>query len=149
MKIAGREAGKYCVVVKKMDESFVMVTGPKELTSVKRRRCNINHLEPLLDVIKIRSDAPDSDVLKAYQEASLTSKLGLEPGDATRKERAAKVPKPSKHEKAAPKKARKAETRKEKSVKKAKPAKKAAPKKAIKKPTAKPRKATKKALKKK
>ena len=79
MKIAGRESGKYCVIVKKMDDKFVMVTGPRDLTSVKRRRCNMNHLEPMIDVLKIKSDASDSDVLKADQEANLTKKLGLGP----------------------------------------------------------------------
>lgn len=78
MKTAGREAGKYCVIVKKVDESFVMVTGPRSLTSVKRRRCNINHLEPITEKINIKSDASDTEVLKAYQDASVLVKLGLE-----------------------------------------------------------------------
>ena len=78
LKLAGREAGKYCVIVKKVDENFVMVTGPKSLTRVKRRRCNINHLEPIEEKVKIKAEATDSEVLKAYQEASLLSKLGFE-----------------------------------------------------------------------
>ncbi len=80
MKTAGRESGKYCTVIKKMDEGFVMVTGPKSLTSVKRRRCNINHLEPIEEVVKIKSDASDDEVLKAYQQASIMARLGLEKG---------------------------------------------------------------------
>jgi len=78
LKMAGREAGKYCVIVNKIDDNFVTVTGPKNLTDVKRRRCNINHLEPILDVLKIKTDASDDVVLKAYQEANLTKKLNLE-----------------------------------------------------------------------
>ena len=78
MKTAGREAGKYCVIIKKEDENFVTVTGPKSLTSVKRRRCNINHLDPLTEKVNIKSDASDADVLKAYQESSVFVKLGLE-----------------------------------------------------------------------
>lgn len=78
LKLAGREAGNYCVIVKKMDEKFVMVTGPKSLTKVKRRRCNINHLEPIEEKVRIKSEASDSEVLKAYQEASLLSRLGFE-----------------------------------------------------------------------
>ncbi len=127
MKIAGREAGRYCVVVKKMDESFVMVTGPKELTSVRRRRCNVSHLEPLVDVIKIKSDAPDSDVLRAYQEASITRKLGLEDVRKAGKEKPAAVPKPPSHEK---KTEEKAPARRKPESGKPKP-KKAAPKKAV------------------
>ena len=171
MKTAGREAGKYCVVVKKMDDKFVLVTGPKELTAVKRRRCNINHLEPMMEVLEIKSDAPDSDVLKAYHSSKLTARLGL--GGAKPVMKAApeieEPPKPPKKaepkvketepKKAEPKPAKKAEpkaAKKEKpeaaSVKaKPKPAKKAAPKKPAKakaKPKAKPRKAEPKAAKK-
>lgn len=86
LKLAGREAGKYCVIVKKMDESFVMVTGPKSLTNVKRRRCNINHLEPIEEKVKIKAEATDAEVLKAYQEASLLSKLGFEKPKEVKKE---------------------------------------------------------------
>jgi large subunit ribosomal protein L14e len=80
LKIAGRESGRYCVVVKKMDENFVLVTGPRELTSVKRRRCHIDHLEPVTESLDIKSDAPDSEILEAFQKANLVTKLGLEPG---------------------------------------------------------------------
>lgn len=77
MKIAGREAGKICCVVKKIDSSFVMVTGPHELTQVKRRKCNIAHLEPLQEMIKISADASDAEVAKAYQEQNIFSKLQI------------------------------------------------------------------------
>ena len=141
LKIAGREAGKYCVVVKKMDESFVMITGPKELTSVKRRRCNISHLEPLIDVIKIKSDAPDNDILKAYQDANLTNKLGLEPGKARKveaKKAAKKEPRKEVRKVEAKKEAKKpAKAPKKKTVKKAKPPVKKAVKKAKSRKTAK------------
>ena len=57
VKIAGREAGRYCVVVKKVDSTFVVVTGPKEITDVKRRRCNITHIEPVMEKIKISGNS--------------------------------------------------------------------------------------------
>lgn len=94
LKLAGREAGKYCVIVKKMDEGFVMVTGPKSLTRVKRRRCNINHLEPIEEKVKIKAEATDAEVLKAYQEASLLSKLGFEKPKAEKKAEPKREPKP-------------------------------------------------------
>lgn len=78
IKIAGREAGKYCVVVKKLDANFVLVTGPRSVTHVKRRKCNIFHLEPLKETITIKADASDEEVIKAYEEASLFSKLDLQ-----------------------------------------------------------------------
>jgi large subunit ribosomal protein L14e len=124
LKTAGREAGKYCIIVKKVDDNFVMVTGPKSLTSVKRRRCNINHLEPITEKLNIKSDASDSDILKAYQEASLLSRLGIE------KPRKAAVEKPAaeKHDKRAGKARPEGKGKKagkpEKKVKKAKPEKK-------------------------
>lgn len=77
IKTAGREAGKACVVVKSVDSKFVMVTGPREITRVKRRKCNILHLEPLEDKLPLKSDASDSDVIKAYKEAGIIKKLGL------------------------------------------------------------------------
>ena len=77
IKIAGREAGKYCVVIKKLEDNFVLVTGPRSVTQVKRRKCNILHLEPLKETLKIKADASDEEVIKAYEEASLFSKLDL------------------------------------------------------------------------
>jgi large subunit ribosomal protein L14e len=77
IKVAGREAGKYCVVVKKLDSNFVLVTGPRSVTNVKRRKCNILHLEPLKESLKIKDDASDEEVIKAYEEASIFSKLDL------------------------------------------------------------------------
>lgn len=35
LKTAGREAGRYCVIVDVVDKDFVMVTGPKNITKVK------------------------------------------------------------------------------------------------------------------
>jgi len=77
LKVAGREAGKYCVVLKKMDNTFVLVTGPKTLTGVKRRRCNVEHLEPTSYALKIDTEADDDVVIKAYDAIGLTKKLSL------------------------------------------------------------------------
>lgn len=77
LKTAGREAGRYCVIINKMDDNFVMITGPKQLTKVKRRRCNIVHLEPLEEKVKIKPDATDADILKEYAKADIFSKLKL------------------------------------------------------------------------
>ena len=77
MKIAGREAGRYCVVLKKLDDTFVLVTGPKVLTGVKRRRCNVEHLEPTQNTVKITAEAAENEVIKAYKEVGLLKKFGL------------------------------------------------------------------------
>ena len=72
VKIAGREAGRKCVIVDIIDDKFVLVTGPKTLTGVKRRRVNIKHIEPLEKKIEIEKGASDEDVVKAIEEAGLT-----------------------------------------------------------------------------
>lgn len=77
VKIAGREASRYCVVVKKIDNNFVLITGPKLLTGVKRRKCNIMHLEPLPFKLEIKEDASDREVLEAWKKSGLYKKLNL------------------------------------------------------------------------
>ncbi len=78
MKTAGREAGRYCAVIKKIDAHYVEVTGPVVATGVRRRRCNIAHLEPLEHVIEIKAEAGDEQVLKAMESAGIFSKLKIE-----------------------------------------------------------------------
>ncbi len=71
VKIAGREAGRKCVIVEIVDDKFVVITGPKELTGVKRRRVNIKHIEPLEQKIEIEKGASDEQVLEAIKNANL------------------------------------------------------------------------------
>jgi large subunit ribosomal protein L14e len=97
MKVVGREAGKYCTVLKKINDAFVMVTGPKLLTGIKRRRCNIQHLEPLPYVLEIKEDATDEEVIAAYEKAGLITKLNLKKPSAA--EIKAEKAKPAKEEK--------------------------------------------------
>jgi len=110
LKIAGREAGKYCVVVKKIDKNFVEITGPKNVTGVKRRRANILHLEELPYKLEIKEGASDAEVLEAWKKSKLLKKLGLKikPGKVEKE-----VKKVEKKEK--PKKQK--ETKKRKKVK--------------------------------
>jgi large subunit ribosomal protein L14e len=75
LKTAGREAGKYCVVIDIIDKDFVMITGPKSITKVKRRKCNIAHLEPVPIKIEIAKNATDEEVIKAYEKADVLSKI--------------------------------------------------------------------------
>ncbi len=72
VKLRGREAGKKCIVVDIIDDKFVLVTGPKVLTGVKRRRVNVNHIEPTDKRINIEKGASDDEVLKAIEAAGLT-----------------------------------------------------------------------------
>ncbi len=121
LKVAGREAGKYCVVVNKIDDNFVLVTGPRSVTQVKRRKCNIVHLEPLKETIKIKPDASDEEVISAYEEASLFSKLDLPKPSANVSEHKelAEEKKPPKPRKEAERKTEGAEGKESKARKKA------------------------------
>lgn len=77
MKTAGREAGKYCVVLTNPKDNFVQITGPRFLTGVKRRRCNVDHLEPTEHVVKINAEAADKVVMETLDKEGLVKKLGL------------------------------------------------------------------------
>jgi large subunit ribosomal protein L14e len=71
VKLMGREAGRKCVIVDIVDDNFVVVTGPKSLTGVKRRRANIRHLEILDKKVEIEKGASDEEVLKAIEAVGL------------------------------------------------------------------------------
>ncbi len=71
IKVRGREAGRKCVIVDIIDENFVLITGPKSITGVRRRRANIDHIEPLDRKIEIEKGASDEDIVKALEKAEL------------------------------------------------------------------------------
>ncbi|MEM3507032.1 MAG: 50S ribosomal protein L14e [Candidatus Bathyarchaeia archaeon] len=78
VKTFGREAGKKCVIVDIIDKNFVLVTGPKQLTGVRRRRANIKHLEVTEEKIKIKKGASDEEVLKALEKSQKLDYIKLE-----------------------------------------------------------------------
>ena len=57
------------MIVDLIDDNFVLVTGPKDVSGVKRRRVNIKHLIPLEDTINIPRGASDEEVKRALEEA--------------------------------------------------------------------------------
>lgn len=172
MKTAGREAGRFCVVIgkeKKEEKEFVLVTGPRVVTKVRRRKCNVRHLEPTPLSVDIKENATDGEVMKAYEKSGIYGKLRIEKptpeqirlaeeAKARHKERAKeekKEEKPEKKKEEKKQERKKEDKRKEKKEEKPKekkahkkPGKKASPKKAEKKKEAKPKKAAKKSSKK-
>ena len=66
VKIAGRDAGRECLIVKKLDKSHVLVDG-----NTRRRKCNIAHLEILSQRAKIKEDAPHEEVVKALESLGI------------------------------------------------------------------------------
>lgn len=76
LKIAGREAGKYCVVVENVDDNFVLVSGPKSVTRVKRRKCNIAHLEPTPEKFDI-GKGDDASIENSWKNSGLIDKFDI------------------------------------------------------------------------
>ncbi|MBI2564863.1 50S ribosomal protein L14e [Candidatus Woesearchaeota archaeon] len=66
VKIAGRDAGKKCVVIDVLDDKFVLIDG-----ATRRRKTNILHLEPTKDSVDIKKNASHEEVVKVL------SKLGI------------------------------------------------------------------------
>ena len=79
LKQAGRETGKKCVIIDIMDKSFVLVTGPKKVTGVKRRRVNINHLELLQDKLEIARGASDEEVTSTLESTGKLDEMSQAP----------------------------------------------------------------------
>lgn len=62
-KTSGREANKICVVVDLVDKNFVIIDG-----DVRRKKCNIEHLEPLDKTIKIDKNESTEKVQAALKK---------------------------------------------------------------------------------
>ncbi len=62
VKLAGRDAGKKCVVVDVLDENHVLVDG-----EARRRKCNLKHLDPLGESLDVKKGASRADVKKAFK----------------------------------------------------------------------------------
>ena len=70
VKSVGRETGRKCVIIDVLDKSFVLVTGPKKVTGVRRRRANLNHIELLQDKIDIKKGASDEEVAATLESSN-------------------------------------------------------------------------------
>ena len=66
VKIAGKESGRYCVITDDVDSTYVIIDG-----NLKRRKCNINHLELLNKKLDIKKGAPTVEVHKAMEKAGI------------------------------------------------------------------------------
>ncbi|MGA2791299.1 MAG: 50S ribosomal protein L14e [Candidatus Bathyarchaeia archaeon] len=72
VKLVGRETGRKCVVVDVVDKNFVLITGPKSVTGVRRRRTNVDHLEPTPESVEVKKGAADDEVEKALTKDKKT-----------------------------------------------------------------------------
>jgi len=60
MKISGRDAGKICAVIDIVNDNIVIIDG-----AVRRRKCNIKHLEFLGHEVKIKKNADTDEVISS------------------------------------------------------------------------------------
>ena len=63
VKLVGRDAGKEGIIIKVLDNSYVLVDG-----NLRRKKVNINHLEPLNIKVNIKEDLKTEEVLKLLEE---------------------------------------------------------------------------------
>ncbi len=75
VKLTGRETGLKCVVVDVIDKNFALVTGPKSVTGVRRRRTNVDHLEVTAETVELKKGATDDEVEKALTKAKKTKAM--------------------------------------------------------------------------
>lgn len=65
-KIAGVEAGNYCVIVNKVGKDFIV-----DGKNVKRGRCSIKHLFPLPITLEITKNQSSEEIYKLMEEKGL------------------------------------------------------------------------------
>ncbi|MFT4261671.1 MAG: 50S ribosomal protein L14e [Candidatus Woesearchaeota archaeon] len=116
IKLAGRDAGKTCVIVDQLEKNYVLIDG-----ETRRRKCNIAHLEPMNKTISIKKGASHTDVKKEFEKLGLTV-FESKPKKATERPKKLKQKKIVLEEK--PKKAKKEEKEEKKSSEKPKEEKK-------------------------
>ncbi len=132
-KIAGREAGKPCVIVDVIDDHFVLVDG-----LVRRKRCNVNHLHFTPIVLNIKKGESTDSILKILVEKKIIAEVPKKGEKKEKKEKPVKVkkvkPKKEKQKKEEKKESKlKKEEKKASKPKEAKRATKSASKKSAKK----------------
>jgi len=66
IKLAGREGKRYCVIVDRIDNHNVLIDG-----NVRRKKCNISHLEILPKKLDIKKGAPTSEVQRAMEKEGI------------------------------------------------------------------------------
>lgn len=69
LKIAGREAGRKCIIIDIIDKNYVMIDG-----QVRRKKCNIAHLEPLDKKIELKKNASHSEVVSEFKKLNIEIK---------------------------------------------------------------------------
>ena len=69
VKIAGRDAGKKGVIIDVLDNNYVLIDG-----ETRRRKCNVLHIEPLAQTVKIGKNASHEDVAKILKDIGIETR---------------------------------------------------------------------------
>jgi len=103
MKIAGRDAGKKCIIISAVEKgNLVLIDG-----ETRRKKCNVAHLEPLKQSFTVKDNATHNDIVDLFKkELKITlkekkSKPKTERPKRIRKPKVKPEPKKSKKEKKA------------------------------------------------
>lgn len=109
VKLAGRDAGKKCIVVDVVEGGFVLIDG-----ETRRRECNPKHLEILEHKVEITKGASTDDLKSVFKELgfSVHTTKPKQAGPKPVRQRTIKEKKPKKVVEGAPKKAAKKTTKK-------------------------------------
>jgi large subunit ribosomal protein L14e len=67
VKIAGRDAGKQCVVVQVLGNNRVLIVG-----ETRKKACNVSHLEPLPINLKLKKGATEKEIEAALKKAKIS-----------------------------------------------------------------------------
>lgn len=107
VKLAGRDAGRTCVVVEAMGNGYVVVDG-----DVRRKKVNVRHLEPLDKTVDLKAKADHAVVAKVFEKLGLSvwetkaKKAAERPKKQKKVKTKVEVEKPAKKEKKAKKEAK-------------------------------------------
>ncbi len=67
VKIAGRDAGKECIIVDTISKHEVLIDG-----NTRRRKCNLKHLQFIGKKVELRKGASSEEVKKALESLKIT-----------------------------------------------------------------------------
>jgi large subunit ribosomal protein L14e len=75
IKTRGREKRRKCIIVDIIDKNFLLITGPPNISGIKRRRVNVNHIQPLQHAIDIKRGMSDDEIEEAISQQDLITEI--------------------------------------------------------------------------
>ena len=84
IKLAGRDAGRKCIVVEQLDTNYVLVDG-----NVRRKKVNITHLEPLEKTVEINNNISHEEVKEVFEKLgeAVWDKKSKNPAERVKKQK--------------------------------------------------------------